>query len=65
MTHKDIFEFFKTNFPVVAAKATEWFPNGPVSIRVKGSYGYSEIIFSYMGPNFWRLESVKKRKEKS
>lgn len=58
MAHKDVFEIFKTLFPMYAEKATMWFPNGKNSVRVRIDELRQDFIFTFLGKKEWRFETV-------
>lgn len=57
MFHSDIFKYFKDCLPDRSEKATEYFPSGKNTIRVRQTNG-QEFIFSYNGPKAWKFETI-------
>lgn len=56
MTHREVLSKLKDFYPVNKESIIRWFPNGDSSIRVRLANG-AEVIFTYMSPHKWRLES--------
>ena len=57
MTQREVYEWFKTHFPMYAANAEEWFPNGKSSVRIKLRNG-QELIMTYNSCDDWSLETL-------
>ena len=58
MAHKDVFIMFKKLFPLYAEKASEWFPNGKNSVRVRISEVHQDFVFTYYSNKEWRFETA-------
>lgn len=58
MNHKELMEKYMEMFGFDYGDVELWFPNGKGSIRVRYN-NKVELVFTYYGPNNWRLETVK------
>ena len=58
MAHKEIYKIFKTIFPMYAEKATEYFPNGKNSIRIRLGEVHQDFVFTFLSKKEWRFETV-------
>lgn len=58
MAHRDVWKIFKQIFPMYAEKATEWFPNGKDSIRIRIDEVHTDFIFTFHSNKDWRFETV-------
>lgn len=59
MAHNEVYKWFELYFPQYAGtdKIEVWFPNGKNSVRIR-QRNKQEFIFTYMGPNEWRFETI-------
>lgn len=57
MTHKSIFNSFKSRFPDIEEHSEIWFPNGKNSVRIRLKDG-REIVYTCNDKDDWRLESL-------
>lgn len=57
MSHKKVYENFKRLFGNIEPTVFQWFQNGKNSIRLRVAFK-EDMIFTYDGPDNWRLESI-------
>lgn len=57
MVHAEIYKCLQKCVPIFSDKIKTYFPSGKNCIRIRQTDG-QEYIFTYNGPQMWRIETV-------